>query len=311
MPLISICIPAYKRVIYLKRLLDSVSIQIFKDFEVVINDDSPDDAVEKLINGYRNKLQVVYYHNEVAKGTPANWNAAIYRASGEWIKLMHDDDWFTHSDSLKIFADQTKNGKKFIFSAYANCIDNNTTSIEKHLLNSWKQKIIIEPMTLLAYNVVGPPSVTLVHKSVNQQYDERMKWRVDMDFYVRLLIQEQEYTYIDNVLINVGISETQVTKYCFQNPEVELPEGYLLLQKYGADRLNNIWVYDAWWRLLRNMQIKNAEQLLQYESKPWPAVILKMILHLNRLSSSILKQGAFSKTAMLLSYLCNSSKAIK
>lgn len=311
MPLISICIPAYKRVTYLKRLLDSIAIQIFTDFEVVINDDSPDDSVEKLVDVYRKKFLIVYYHNQVAKGTPANWNAAINRASGQWIKLMHDDDWFNHPDSLDIFAEETKKGRKFIFSAYANSVDNNSAPVEKHVRHSWKQKIIMEPMTLLAYNVVGPPSVTLVHKSVHQEYDERMKWRVDMDFYVRILLQEQDYNYIDKVLINVGISETQVTNYCFQNPMVELPEGYLLLQKYGADRLKNIWVYDAWWRLLRNMHIKNSKQLLQFEPKPWPAVIVKMVSHLNKVPSFLLKQGAFSKTAMLFSYLSNSSKAIK
>ena len=40
--LISICIPAYKHPDFLKRLLDSISIQSFRDFEVIISDDSPD-----------------------------------------------------------------------------------------------------------------------------------------------------------------------------------------------------------------------------------------------------------------------------
>ena len=164
-------------------------------------------------------------------------------------------------------------------------------------------------MTLLAYNVVGPPSVTLIHKSIKEKYDEQMKWRVDMDFYVRLLLQEQDYTYIDEVLIYVGISETQVTNYCFQNPSVELPEGYLLLKKYGANRLQNIWVYDAWWRLLRNMNIRTPQQLLQYEPQPWPAVITTLLMHLNSIPSFMLKAGLFSKTVMAISYLFNQSKA--
>ena len=37
--LISICIPAYKHPDFLKRLLDSISIQSFKNFEVIISDD--------------------------------------------------------------------------------------------------------------------------------------------------------------------------------------------------------------------------------------------------------------------------------
>lgn len=39
-PLLSICIPAYERPALLKRLLDSIAKQVFKDFEVIITDDS-------------------------------------------------------------------------------------------------------------------------------------------------------------------------------------------------------------------------------------------------------------------------------
>ena len=47
-PLISICIPAYKRAAFIKRLLDSIAIQSFQDYEVVITDDSPGDDVEQV-----------------------------------------------------------------------------------------------------------------------------------------------------------------------------------------------------------------------------------------------------------------------
>ena len=309
MPLISICIPAYKRVHYLQRLLDSINLQTFKDFEVVITDDSPDDSVEKLIAGYQQKFPILYYHNAQAKGTPANWNEGIAKANGEWIKLIHDDDWFTQPNSLAIFAEHTKDGKKFIFSSYANRADVNAPEELKRLKPAWEQRIIDEPMTLLAYNVIGPPSVTMLHKSIKEKYDEQMKWRVDMDFYVRILLQQKKYTYIDKRLIYVGISDTQVTNYCFQNPSVELPEGHLLLTKYGPGRLKNIWVYDAWWRLLRNMDIKNQQQLLQYEPKPWPAVITTLVSHLSKVPAVMLRAGILSKTAMAISYLFNQSKA--
>lgn len=47
-PLISICIPAYKNTDYLSVLLQSVAVQTFRDFEVVVSDDSPTDEVETL-----------------------------------------------------------------------------------------------------------------------------------------------------------------------------------------------------------------------------------------------------------------------
>ncbi len=309
MPLITICIPAYKRVNYLQRLLDSISIQTFRDFDVVITDDSPDDSVRNLVQQYRSSFPIFYHHNSPAKGTPANWNEGISHATGDWIKLIHDDDWFATKESLGIFAKHAGTNSKLIFSAYANCIDGQTAMETKRLGTSWKDRITKEPMTLLAYNVIGPPSVTMVHSSVKDRYDERMKWRVDMDYYVELLLKDKSYTYIDEVLINVGISTTQVTNECFQNPSVELPEGFLLLQKYGSFRLRNIWVYDAWWRLLRNMQITSEQQLQQYPPAEWPQVIVRMVSDLRKMPAFVLKFGPFSKFAMFVSWLTNQPKA--
>jgi glycosyltransferase involved in cell wall biosynthesis len=60
---ISICIPAYKRVNYLRRLLDSIAIQTFRDFEVIITDDSDDLSVKELSYLYKDKFQLCYHKN--------------------------------------------------------------------------------------------------------------------------------------------------------------------------------------------------------------------------------------------------------
>ena len=45
-PLVSICIPTYKQIPYLKKCIESVLKQDFEDYELIITDDSPDDSVE-------------------------------------------------------------------------------------------------------------------------------------------------------------------------------------------------------------------------------------------------------------------------
>ena len=39
---VSICVPAYKNPVGVERLLESVKVQSFTDYEVVVTDDSPD-----------------------------------------------------------------------------------------------------------------------------------------------------------------------------------------------------------------------------------------------------------------------------
>ncbi len=290
----------------MKRLLESIIIQTYRDFEVIITDDSDNDLVKDLLKEYDNRLPIRYYKNEYALGTPTNWNRAISKATGQWIKLMHDDDWFSSPDSLAIFAKNANTGSPFIFSAYYTVSE---TSVQKlHRLSEFKNTITKEPGVLFAKNVIGPPSVTLINRNISENYDERLKWRVDIEFYMRVLKQSKHYTYIDAPLINVGLNESQVTQSAINNPEVELPEGWLLLEEYGVNSLRNIRVYDAWWRLFRNMNIRNKDQLLSYVDEKWPDEILTILNSERKIPAFFLKAGVMSKFFMLLSYLNNRSK---
>jgi glycosyltransferase involved in cell wall biosynthesis len=303
--LISICIPAYKRPENLRRLLRSVSSQVFQNYEIVISDDSPDDSVSKVVNEFKN-LPIKYYLNKRPLGTPANWNFAISKAVGKWIKLMHDDDWFYDEQSLQNFAHAANETQsKFIFSEYFDVFENGGRK-KSTFPPTWKNRILNNPVTLLSENVIGPPSVTLIHESIKEQYDERMKWRVDIDFYIRLLLAQKDYRFIPQPLINVGIGSTQVTNSCLNNPVVELPEGWLLLVKYGPARLKNVRVYDAWWRIIRNVKVRSAGQLGEYApGKKWPEAIIKMISHQSIIPYWLLKVGPFSKLLMVISYALN------
>ena len=306
---ISICIPAYKRIDYLKRLLCSIEIQKFKDYEVIISDDSNDDSVAALLKNFNGRFEIKYFKNEKALGTPANWNNAISKATGEWIKLMHDDDWFDNEHSLEKFALATNNNNKFIFSAYTNKTELTNDTEKKFFNENLKTTILKNPLRLLAKNSIGPPSVTLFHNSIKDKYDEGLKWRVDIEYYIRNISKGIEFTYINELLINVGVSESQVTNYCLNVPSVEIPEMYILLSKYGTSPLKNIMVYDAYWRILRNTDIHSKSKLESFGQTYWPAVILSMVELQSKFNQSNLRNGVISKTLMSISYIYNQLKS--
>ncbi len=309
-PIISICTPAYKRIDYLKRLLCSIEIQKFNDFEVIISDDSNDHSVAALLKEFNGRFEIKYFKNEKALGTPANWNNAISKATGEWIKLMHDDDWFDNEHSLEKFALATNNNNnQFIFSAYTNKTEL-TNDIEKKFFNeNLKTNILKNPLLLLSKNIIGPPSVTLFHNSIKDKYDEGLKWRVDIEYYIRNISKGIEFTYINELLINVGVSESQVTNYCLNVPSVEIPEMYILLSKYGTSPLKNIMVYDAYWRILRNTHIHSKSKLESFGQTAWPTVILNMVELQSKFNQSTLRNGVISKTLMGISYIYNQFKS--
>ena len=304
-PYISICIPAYKRTNYLKRLLDSIVLQNYTDFEVIVSDDSNDDSVLNLIKDYHDKIPIIYFHNSPSLRTPGNMNFSISKAKGEWIKIIHDDDWLSNENSLKLFADATKNDKKFIFSAYNNFIEKDSLMQLVQFPMNLKSRIIAAPLLLISNNMIGPPSVSMFHKSVLVRYDTKLNWRVDQEYYIRIIQLLKDFEYIKEPLINVGVSESQVTNSCINVPSVEIPEGYILLEKYGISPLRHIIVFDAWWRILRNCQIKSEKDLTQFGDSPWPSCILNMVQLQSKFSSTTLKNGFISKILMTVSYLQN------
>lgn len=307
---LSICIPAFKRVEYLERLLDSIAGQTFKDFEVVITDDSNDASVADLIEKYDSSISNLIYHkNEQVMGTPENWNEAIKRANTEWIKIMHDDDWFSSENSLKQFAKAIDDNPQanFIFSAYNNFLGQK--KIKGMLLSGINKSLLGRSVFyLFKEQFIGNPSCTLVRKDNNIDYDKRLKWVVDFDYYIRYLLVHKNFFYIDKALINVGLNEDQVTKYTFRNPSVELPENHLLLRKFGTNILNNIFVYDYYWRMYRNLKIRNIEEIKYFDKNLLPEAIKRMVIFQSKVPFSLLSFGPFSKFLMLISYITNPKK---
>lgn len=304
---ISVCIPAYNRPAFLQRLLDSIQVQTYRHFEVIISDDSPGDEVSGIVQQHPLQPVIRYFKNSPSLGTPENWNESIRQAKGDWIKLMHDDDWFSDAGALQAFADAA--GKypdtRFFFSAYRNIyLDEQDREEEMRITPVWEKRLAANPEQLLSKNVIGPPSVVFHKKAAEPGYDNHLKWLVDIDFYIRYLRLNPKPLLLASILVNVGIGQDQVTQSCFRNPQVEVPENLYVLQQYGIRSLRNIVVYDAFWRFLRNLEIRSVGDIRKagYDA-PVPAIIQSMIRFQSFVPVACLKTGIFSKLLMALHYI--------
>jgi glycosyltransferase involved in cell wall biosynthesis len=302
---ISICIPAYKHTNFLKRLLDSITIQTYRHFEVIVTDDSPDDSVKELCAQYQSVLPLRYFRNPVALGTPENWNEAIRQASGKWIKLIHDDDWLVNEHSLAQFARAITAypDAQFFFCAYRNVFLESGRQEDVFIQQARYKALHEEPATLFSSNVVGPPSVVMHRNDKQFFYDKQVKWVVDIDFYIRYF-QHTKPVYIPSLLMNVGMGEHQVTQDCFRKRVVEIPENFYLLNKVGMKKLRHVLVYDAWWRLMRNLEIRYEKEIREAGyTGPVHPVLIAMIRWQRAIPRNLLTTGIFSKISMFAHYL--------
>ena len=303
-PLISICIPAFKRLDYLRRLLDSIKIQTYKNYEIIITDDSADETVKKFVDNYKDVTCIKYYKNDHPLGTPENWNESIRKAAGKWIKLMHDDDWFTNENSLQVFVDAIlkSGGCPFIFCAHNDVDESSHKTVSVHLDFVGKFLLRQSPLNLMKKQYIGAPSNTLIKRDMPLFYDNKFKWVVDFEYYIRCLWKTKCFYYINETLVNIGINNEQVTRYSFRKPEVEIPENHMMVEKLGYTILKNIFVYDHYWRLYRNMGIRSKFEVQKYYDKPLHSLLKQMINFQRRIPGWILRVGVFSKLNMLISY---------
>jgi glycosyltransferase involved in cell wall biosynthesis len=91
-PKVSILIPTFNRANYLRMAVDSAIAQTYPNIEVLVLDDCSTDETVNLSEAYSNTANVKFIRNENNIGFVKNWNKAVSLSSGEYIKIIGDDD---------------------------------------------------------------------------------------------------------------------------------------------------------------------------------------------------------------------------
>lgn len=98
---VSVIVTAYNRKKYLRRALDSLLNQSFKNFEMIIVDDGSTDGSEKIILEYLKSNSNFKYVKHSNRRNPLSVNTGILLSTGKYITLLDSDDEY-EKDHLKI-----------------------------------------------------------------------------------------------------------------------------------------------------------------------------------------------------------------
>jgi glycosyltransferase involved in cell wall biosynthesis len=264
-PLVSICIPAYNHSDYVKRLLDSIVMQDYKNIEVIVSDDSSHSEIENLCEQFKSELLIRYFKHQPSLKSPKNWNFALDQASGDYTMLIHQDDYFAKPTSVSCYLDEFRKNKNvsFVFSRNTPMDDNGklvaNVPHNQKIIRDLKENVDL----LIDDFVIGPPSNVMISRKIKTRYDERFIWLVDVDYYVRIIEAGVEYAYINQHLVTIGMHEDQTTVFCHENPEIMLKENVLYAQKRPLNVFKKMIVFDYFWRLIRNQKVKSINDLLK------------------------------------------------
>ncbi len=88
---VSVIIPAYNRAGTLKKAIDSVLNQSFKDFELIVIDDGSTDETLEILRDYQDRLKSVTIPHS---GVSAARNRGIEEAEGDFMAFLDSDDYW-------------------------------------------------------------------------------------------------------------------------------------------------------------------------------------------------------------------------
>lgn len=128
----SIIIPVYNVEKYIKKCLDSVYAQSYKDYEVIVVDDGTEDKSMDIVKNYPAK--VIHQKNS---GLSAARNRGLKEARGEYLLFLDSDD-FIEKDLLKEIHKSLKNNPDLVrFQAQTVDEENNIKPFpEKGFINA-------------------------------------------------------------------------------------------------------------------------------------------------------------------------------
>jgi glycosyltransferase involved in cell wall biosynthesis len=200
-PLVSIIVPAFNCAAYIGEALDSVFLQTFEDYEViVVNDGSPDTPeIERVIDGYKDRLIYIRQKNQ---GPAAARNTAILRASGKYLALLDADDlWFPQylALQLRILED---NPSIDMVCADAEIIGDSVLA-GKTFFELWPSE---EPVTfekLLNMNCAILTMGVVAHRQVLIQaglFDTSFRRSEDYELWLRLAYEGKRISYNNQVI---------------------------------------------------------------------------------------------------------------
>lgn len=93
---ITLAIPTFKRVSTLRYAIMSALSQDYSDYEIIVVDNNPErnDDTELFMRQYKDVPNLSYYKNSENIGLFGNWNRCYELSRGEWVSLLHDDDYY-------------------------------------------------------------------------------------------------------------------------------------------------------------------------------------------------------------------------
>ena len=238
-PLVSIILPTYNRGHVIGKAIKSILNQTYRNFELIIVDDGPDDNTQSIVDSFRDG-RIRYIKKEMRLGVSKARNSGLGVSRGDYIAFIDSDDsWFP--EKLLIQLKDLQDNPDYGVTYCSGWIVKNGRTF--YLSFSELGSGDISDKILFIYPVLG---MALFRRSCFQQvglFDTNLTVGEDYDLFIRVASVCQ-FNYIDDPLVTLYQSNEGVS----HDPLLDLLGRKIILKKH-------------WQRFIRNPKVLQREFL--------------------------------------------------
>ncbi len=162
MDLISIIVPVYNVEAYLKRCIESIINQTYKDIEIILVDDGSTDNSSKICDEYKNKDKRIKVIHKVNGGLSSARNRGLDIAKGKYIGFVDSDDYISPK-MYEILYKELINNKADMAMCDSIYIKNDNKIINDYNITIFTKKDAIKRL-LTTDNKVNPSAWNKLYK---------------------------------------------------------------------------------------------------------------------------------------------------
>jgi glycosyltransferase involved in cell wall biosynthesis/ADP-heptose:LPS heptosyltransferase len=126
-PLVSVIMPAYNAAEYIAEAIESILIQNYRNFELIVVDDGSTDNTKDIVSGFKDDKIIYFYKNN--GGPSGARNLAIKKAKGQYIMPLDADDMMTPDSITSHLVEFEKHPDVDLVYSDVLLIDENSTPI--------------------------------------------------------------------------------------------------------------------------------------------------------------------------------------
>ncbi|HUC01313.1 MAG TPA: glycosyltransferase [Candidatus Paceibacterota bacterium] len=194
-------ITTFNRKGFAEKALQSVLAQTYKDFELIVLDNSSTDGTEEMVKGYSDPRIVYVKHPQL--GIAAARNLGVKTAKGEFVGFLDDDDeWLPKKLELQMaLFERSSKDVALVYGGFNRVRDG---KIYETFTPRLRGKVF-EDYFCKSDPLTGSASNPLIRRSafdVSGLYDERLKTSEDWEFYLRLA-RDFEFDFVPEPILNI------------------------------------------------------------------------------------------------------------